>query len=473
MDVIEIKGTIKYYNIGMKKGAVILDGTQKTLSFVNSDCQDFPACFPARGDRVLVFCKQYDTLEIFRLDFKTAIGDDVKQIEIDKAAVEFVRRIDSGIQNPSSYLEMKFWKEKSERRLIDSYSPVCFHTGIMDGTNECIGCGYIDRYQTYHINYIKKIQPFDAINFFADYYDYWNADNTGIYGFLDNMALKGEKWGFSKSEPYRILKSYIRYMFYRALMNGHVKTGKDHFNQYYSIFNTGLVDDNYNQIYGLFEQYKSSRLHPRHRFLAFTTYNGNGIFSEKIRGAFTSEGVCPKPEVFITDYNQIRLDPDLDISFGNIDHILIDHPDRWPIQTLREAAAENSEINSEIDKIYPELDEDDKNRLWDNVTLLIAEDKQAQANLRGILMNAVERSRKRALWSYRTAIPSYYPRKDEMALLIPLFLQGGTIALLLEPVMKKDKIVRYEAKTKLTTEQAYINSRIISRVDSDWLRIDQ
>ena len=86
---------------------------------------------------------------------------------------------------------------------------------------------------------------------------------------LKGMALK-ENWGtiineegkevYPKNEKgedyYPILMSYLTYTFYKLLKDEKIfysKSGE------YAVFNTGLVDDRYKQIYALFKENKNPR----------------------------------------------------------------------------------------------------------------------------------------------------------------------------------------------------------------------
>ena len=80
---------------------------------------------------------------------------------------------------------------------------------------------------------------------------------------------------------------------------------------------------------------------------------------------------------------------------------------------------------------------------------------------------AQELAIKKAQWNYKTAVPTYFPAQDRMSLLLPLALVNESkvdVAL----VLSKEK-AGYQGQTILTMNQAYIDSRLITRPDSDWL----
>lgn len=71
-------------------------------------------------------------------------------------------------------------------------------------------------------------------------------------------------------------------------------------------------------------------------------------------------------------------------------------------------------------------------------------------------------------WNYRTAVPMYYPRANKMMMLLPLYLDETSDDADVALVISKYKST-YIAKTILTLEMAYLDSRLVTRPDSDWL----
>ena len=84
------------------------------------------------------------------------------------------------------------------------------------------------------------------------------------------------------------------------------------------------------------------------------------------------------------------------------------------------------------------------------------------------LEDAVKTALKRARWNFKTAIPQYYPTRDEMSLLLPLALvsdERPDVAL----VVKKVPSGAYQGYTILPLAWAYNNARLVCRPNSDWL----
>ena len=84
------------------------------------------------------------------------------------------------------------------------------------------------------------------------------------------------------------------------------------------------------------------------------------------------------------------------------------------------------------------------------------------------LEDAVEIAKKKTQLNYRTAVPIYFPRKDRINLLLPLNLTGGDapdVALALSTLASG----AYQGETILTLEQAYMDARLIARIEGEWL----
>ena len=82
-------------------------------------------------------------------------------------------------------------------------------------------------------------------------------------------------------------------------------------------------------------------------------------------------------------------------------------------------------------------------------------------------------TKKRVEWNYKTAIPVYYPTENRGALLLPLALVQQNHVDLALVVEWQPQSERYQGETILPLNIAYSNSRLITRPDSDWLRMDQ
>ena len=81
---------------------------------------------------------------------------------------------------------------------------------------------------------------------------------------------------------------------------------------------------------------------------------------------------------------------------------------------------------------------------------------------------AIDIARRQVRWNYKTAVPAYYPRTNNMNLLLPLNLTEDNIpdvAL----VVELQKSGNYQGQTIITMVQAYRDARLVCRPYIDWL----
>ncbi len=84
---------------------------------------------------------------------------------------------------------------------------------------------------------------------------YFLTYNASIEHLAINLADK-EEWDFSdvRKKNYSILKNYLEFTFRRLIQESKIKFTS---NNEYASFNTGLVTNNLEEIFALFQDYKS------------------------------------------------------------------------------------------------------------------------------------------------------------------------------------------------------------------------
>jgi len=271
---------------------------------------------------------------------------------------------------------------------------------------------------------------------------------------LAEKAQKGESWGFrSGSDPYKILKNYLSFTFYRLMWENKIAFTDSH-----ACFNTGLADDVLRPIYALFERKEKFTSRPV-RFLDFVI-EGEGPH----RFTFTKQFPHPpKPAKYIDRLEHIFLDPDADIKLQQ-SHLIKDGigRGRFPKDFL---------LRYEPDQLQ-KIRRKDRAWLREYANILqTPEGHDSLVHITSALMQATDAARKRLVWNYKTAIPSYYPEVDGISLLLPLCLVRSSVpdtALVLRHISRQ---ASYGA-TVLTLDMAYSNARLIARPLSDWLSFE-
>lgn len=245
-----------------------------------------------------------------------------------------------------------------------------------------------------------------------DIYDYmyWGDYNAQIQK-LAEKALP-EKWSFNKNNDNCILKNYLKYTFNKLQEeNKVIETDK------YCVFDTGLFSHYYEPIYAYGEINKNQSANtPKWYFKEFKDlYELGSLDIEKFpeRADYFSD---PTRLVFNWHYNVIK----------NYRHILED------LNTAKRLPASLKNSDRPLD------------------------------TLKGVIDTAIQK----VIANYKLAVPHYYQNKIQ--LLVPLYFEKENkpnVALVLD-LMKNGY---YQAKTCLTMEMAYIDARLITKPDSNWL----
>lgn len=243
-----------------------------------------------------------------------------------------------------------------------------------------------------------------------DVYNYlfWGDYNKRISD-LAGMAIN-ESWSFSGKNDNSILKNYLKYTFYKLQEENKVLETEE-----YCIFNTGLFNDYYEQIF---------------------------VVGEK---DLTPQEVKWKYKCFCTKYELGYLE-------------IQDYPERADYFSDPSLLVFDWRCKININYRHILEDEENKLRLPDCVTNA---DKPEWV-LEGAVNNAI----KRVIANYKLAVPQYFNSKIQ--LLLPLCF-GKDNKPYLALALTKMKGNYYQGHTCLTMDMAYNNARLISKPESNWL----
>ncbi|MEH2062839.1 MAG: DUF3825 domain-containing protein [Nostoc sp.] len=235
---------------------------------------------------------------------------------------------------------------------------------------------------------------------------------------------KPEQWGFERSEfkeqkysnqRFPILTSYLNYTFLRVQELGLIAYSED---EDKACFNTGLLTAEEKEIFATFFANKQCEDKKQSPWTFYT-------FAESYSFKLESFPNRPKINSYITDPSALVFDTNLELDV-NYEHIIKENSDRLPIQ------------------------------IQDNPRL-------ALTSIKG----AVESLRDKVARNYKLAIPHWY--ENRIQLLLPLHLTSDIQADLALVVDKDKSRGMYLARTVLTMDMAYIDARLITRPDRDWL----
>jgi hypothetical protein len=240
------------------------------------------------------------------------------------------------------------------------------------------------------------------------------------YEKLARMA-KPEEWNYQRSQfkrpgqAFPILTSYVNYTFLRLQQLDRISYSADDSR---ACFNTGLQTPNEKDIFATFFRNKNAEEREQPAWTHFGFFDS---YSERLAD------FRPLPEIatYIRDPAELVFDTSYEFEI-NFDHIFDQNRDRLP-EVLR-----------------------------DNSTLAIS-----------AIKGSLDLLKQKIIRNYKIAIPHWHDNK--MQLLLPLNLTSENEADL-ALVADKDSTGRiYRIRTVLTMDMAYVDARLITRPDREWL----
>lgn len=260
-----------------------------------------------------------------------------------------------------------------------------------------------------------------------------------------------------RGRRFAILRSYICTTFYRLQKEGKVAIAAG---GELAAFNTGLVDDRYDDIFCCF---KPSHGRIPWEFAGFATAGARGL-GKQLVSLFSP---LPERAAYFSCKEDMLFDVDREL-ITDYEHVILDNMERLPLEFLEGELSASRPARSVLDELERATDHAERQRLFGELSAIVDGDARLFRRLRSGLEDAVDTARRRVRWNYKAAIPSYYPRDNAMSFLLPLCLlrdNEADAAL----VVQLTPSGNYQGQTILTMRQAYQNARLICRPDSDWL----
>lgn len=285
--------------------------------------------------------------------------------------------------------------------------------------------------------------------------------------FLTELAEKAvdEEWDFQNStkKSYQILIQYIKYTFCRLVRENKVCISGD---GKFAAFNTGLVDKRFDDIYACFEP-NDSASETKWKFTGFCTAASGGL-GKLLVNYFNP---LPQPPCYFRRSEDLLFDLNKHLH-TDFEHIIIDNIRRLPLQFLYDQFFDNNEAKELVERIRCTSDRFAVKALYEELKSVIENNSRLFVRIQNRIKDSIELARKRVRWNYKTAIPSYFPKRDSMSLMLPLCLTDEDkpdVALVVELTQSGN----YQGQTILTIPQAYIDARLMCRLTSDWLSPQQ
>jgi len=255
--------------------------------------------------------------------------------------------------------------------------------------------------------------------------------------FFDNLSDVAipEIWSYKEHKSaikHPVLKSFIENTFYRLIQEQKNGAKKIIVNNTHLLFNTGLLDKFFHDIYIVAE------LSQPDSFVCYNPIITSSLAKLKKFGGFSLDGkpinkeaMMPKKAAFFKEFHEVVFNIiwDIDKDFDKFEHIIEENRDRFP---QKYAAASSDELARKVD-------------------------------------NAIDDAKLMAERNYKFIVPQYRPTENKIQFLMPLYLDGKfneapDLALVLNLVEDL-----YVPETVLYLDAAYQNARLIAKPDNQWL----
>ena len=313
----------------------------------------------------------------------------------------------------------------------------------------------------YFLNYVgdEEIKARDALKEFIQFPDYEKSIKE-----LASLAKK-EKWCYRHSkDEFIILKIYLQYTFAtiwkQKLFIFNNDTG-------FGAFNTGLVTDDYQVIYGIVQRNNLKDSTVPYLFEGFATAGSQGLGKTLVE----SFNPLPHKAKYLTDIKDAFFDPN-SLVYTDFEHIINDNLDRFPIDFLKTIFVPFKSEYQLLSKVIKENNEFKRQFLYKKISESLKKNDLLYNLLHSALYTTIERSKRMVEHDYRLALPSFFPTRNVMSMMLPLIFdtKKGVQAVLL---VEHNNIGNYQGQTLLTLKQCYVNARLISPLDHSFLNPDE
>lgn len=313
----------------------------------------------------------------------------------------------------------------------------------------------------YYLNYVgdDQTKAKDALKDSIYFPDYEKSIQE-----LASLAKK-ESWCYHHSKDnFIILKIYLQYTFAAILSQG-LLTYNDKTS--FGAFNTGLVTEDYQEIYGVVQKNKLPKASAPYLFQGFAIPGSQGL------GKVIVESFNPLPQKakYINSAEDVFFDTSSSI-FTDYHHIIFDNLDRIPIDFLSTLMMPFKDENQLLTKIKKEKNEFKKDQLFHKLSDAIAKNHLLYNLIHSALFTTIERAKTMVKQDYRLALPSFFPTRSVMSMMIPLVfdVKKGVEAVLL---IEHNQSGNYQGQTILTLKQCYVNARLIGPLRFTYLDPDK
>lgn len=293
---------------------------------------------------------------------------------------------------------------------------------------------------------------------------------------LAKLALP-EKWRFDDAEPapgeprFPTLESHIKYTFRQIAFERKVKIAPT---EEVAAFNTGLFDRKFDPIFAFFR--KNVGTGPQPWLLSSFAVAAENADGKELVARFEP---LPKRARFFERREDLVFDGDAAI-LCDVEHCLVENVARLPSEFLRRYCSPEFltlEVDGEtrtLDAVAARPEKDPARRQYFKALEKRLPGSSELFEMKLRFDAAVELAKKRVAANFRTAVPSFNPRKRNVCYLLPLTLiarretpERADVALVVERLPETGV---YQGHTVYTLEMAYKTARLTARLGGEnWL----
>lgn len=368
-----------------------------------------------------------------------------------------------GLDNDSIIFSLlsNYESAKKERKLTKKDDALIFPISYKSKDDECLiasikpagkGAPY-----SYYFNFLgtNKEKAKDYLTDYIYFPDYESAINE-----LVSLARK-EKWCYHNSkDKHIILKIYLQYTFYQIITQNKLMVNKE---SNFACFNTGLISDRYEDIYCILIKTKDKSIKQPYIFQGFAVSASQGL------GKVIIEHFNPLPTkaTYYDSFESLIFDNNTPLH-TDYRHIILDNLDRFPLSFLHQMVSPFNEEKKIIEMIEKEKNAFYKDKLYSKLEKQIDKNEILFTLLKTSLEASIQKGIKMIDYDYRNALPSFFPTRNVLSLMLPLqFTNKDEVEALL--LIEKTPSGNYQGQTILTLKQCYVNARLISPLENTFL----
>lgn len=290
-------------------------------------------------------------------------------------------------------------------------------------------------------------------------YDLAYIDWAKVFEVTEEALPEAEGWG-PANNPMAVFKSYLSNTYERLVLEGKVRVSR----RFGLVaFNSGLVTPSYDELILCFTA--DTRSESGWSYAGFCV-SGQGFLGKRLLDAFPK---APERAQYVSDPVDLVFDPSREIA-PDYHHIIADNLARLPEGYLKERLRARPDIAQALEDARLVQGTQQRKEALRCVGAMAWDDVDLRNVIHSDIQVAVERGRRRAAWNLRTTVPAYYPRRKSMSLLLPLCLERWDVTDL-ALVLSLGLAGSYKGETILDMSQAYNDARLVSRPESEWLRM--